>query len=134
MKKQVYLLFILLLGSCSYHKDKLIIKNKTGNEIYFETLIKHKNYLDYYQSTAGGVIPAYGSDSPIGRGNSNSINDELAQNSYDSYLYIVYYAQKDQEYVYKNIGKIVFDRRFKVQKYSLKQLDSLNWTITYDGK
>lgn len=135
MRKQVslLLLLILLLSSCHYHKDKLIIRNKTANKIYYETLVRDKNYFDYYQSSAGGVIPIYGTESPIVRGNANSINDELVQNSYDSYLYIVYYAQKDQEYVNKNIGNIVFDKRFKVDKYSLKELDSLNWTITYDG-
>ncbi|MGZ9677502.1 hypothetical protein [Flavobacterium sp. GNP001] len=133
--KNKFLLIVLLLifTRCEYNKDKLKIKNETSNKLFCETITIDKEDYNYHQNSGGAIIPAHSVGSPIVRGGENSIKSDILQNSVDGYLYIIYYFQKDQEYINKNIRTIIFDKRFKVGKYNLKELDSLGWTITYDG-
>lgn len=132
MKKLVLLVSLILLGCC-YKKDKLKIKNKTSAQLFFETITIDKQDSIYYQNSAGASISPYGIGSPNVRVGVYSIKNDLLERSLDGFLYIVYYSQKDQLYIHKNIRHIVFDKRFKVQKYSLKELDSLNWVVEYKG-
>lgn len=133
--KNKFLLIVLLLifTRCEYNKDKLKIKNETSNKLFCETITIDKEDYNYHQNSGGAIISAHSVGSPIVRGGENSIKSDILQNSVDGYLYIIYYFQKDQEYINKNIRTIIFDKRFKVGKYNLKELDSLDWTITYDG-
>jgi hypothetical protein len=46
-------------------------------------------------------------------------------------LYIVFYNKIDQQYVYKNINRIIFDKKYITYKYSKKELDNMNWIVSY---
>ena len=85
-------------------------------------------------NSGGVIIFADHIGSTIVRGGVNSIKSDLLENSVDGFLYIVYYTQKDQDYINKNTATIISGKKFKFDKYSIKKLDSLNWTITYNGK
>lgn len=128
MKKIKYFLLIntFFIISCHYTDDKLIIKNNSQNEICYETLIKSKKKYD--QISGGGKIKINGSESPSVR---SSISKEINENSSNKILYIVYYNFEDLQFVNNNLNTIVNNKKFKVDKYSLKELDSMNWVVSY---
>lgn len=128
MKKLKYFLltFTFIMISCHYKKDKLKIKNNSQNIICYETLIKDKNI--YYQVSGGGRISNNSFDSPSVR---SPISNEIEENSSDKVLYIVYYKIEDLEFVNHNLNTILSNKKFKVEKYSLKELDSMNWVVSY---
>ncbi|MEI7510418.1 MAG: hypothetical protein WCJ62_13260 [Flavobacterium sp.] len=129
MKVYTLIILILTLTGCGYTTDKLIIKNNSDKNVCYETLIT--NNEGYYQASAGGEVVSKKTNSPTTRG---AIWYQMEKESSDKILYVVYYDSIDREYVYKNIKTIVNDGKFKVNKYSLKELDSLKWVIIYDGK
>lgn len=114
------------MTACHYQEDKLVIINNSQNAICYETLIKKGT--TYFEGSAGGKIGIKSSDSPAVRG---SIASTIRKYSSDMILYVVYYRCKDADFIYRNTNFIVNDKRFKVDKYSLKELDSINWVIRY---
>jgi hypothetical protein len=132
--KFLLIILVLIFVNCDYSNDKLKIINETSNKLYCATITIDKQDSSYHQNSGGAIILAHHIGSPIVRGGSNSIKSDLLENSVDGFLYIVYYAQKDQDYINKNTATIISDKKFKFDKYSIKKLDSLNWTITYKGK
>ncbi|WP_309847731.1 hypothetical protein [Flavobacterium sp. 2755] len=123
-----FLTFLFLTMNCHYKKDKLKIKNNSAKYIYYHVLVKYRNENVYYGPSIGGKVDPGNFDSPGIRG---SILHEMNTNSYDKTLYIVYFNEKDREYVFKNENIILFDKRFKNDKYSIKELDSMNWVVNY---
>lgn len=117
--------------SCDYHQDKLLIQNNTKGLICCEILIKNKINGIYNEVAANLEINAHKSEHPILR---SPISTELKNNSADSVLYIVVHDCDDKEYVFKNIGSVVLDKRFILGKYSKNILDSLNWVVKYNGQ
>ena len=129
--RKLVLFSVLILFGCHYHTDKLKIINNSEKEIYYFPMLKDPEDNVYYGVSMGGNIKSNEEHSPklIGQ-----IWHKMEQKESDKILYVVFFDKKYMEYVFENEEKIVYDKRFKVQKYPLKQLDSLNWTITYDGK
>lgn len=126
-----YILLVLFFGtilsSCGYTNDKLKIFNNSDTDICYQTLIKDDDGT-YFQASAGDCVDKGKSTSPVVRG---SIEYKIEQNSIDKVLYIVYYKKKDQEYIFKNIKTIIFNKKFKNDKYSLEKLNENNWKIFY---
>ncbi len=128
MKYLYYLLFIVLI-SCGYSNDKLLIRNDTSKKINFSTLVKGKNN-DFIDASMGGLIYAKDSTHPVIR---TSILYALNKKSIDTTLYIVFYDSDKIEFVYKHLDSIVFMKSFITKRYTKAKLDSLKWVITYDG-
>lgn len=128
--KKIIVLFSLFFFGCHYHTDKLKVINNSEKEIYYFPMLKDPKDSVYYGVSVGGNIKPRSQHSPKLRG---AIWYKMKQKESDKILYVVFFDKKHMEYVFENEEKIVYDKRFKVQKYSLKQLDSLDWTITYDG-
>jgi hypothetical protein len=93
-------------------------------------MIKDRNSGNYYALSVGGNIKPMEQDSPKLRG---SISDYMKQKEFDNLLYVVFFKEKYFKYAPEDGKKMVSDERFKVQKYTLKELDSLNWNIEYKG-
>lgn len=130
MKKIILFSFFILFG-CHYHTDKLKIVNNSEKEIYYFPMLKDPVDNVFYGVSKGGNVKANEKHSPklIGQ-----IWSKMQQKESDKILYLVFFDKKYMEYAFQNEQKIIFDKRFTVQKISLQKLDSLNWTITYDGK
>lgn len=128
--KKLILFFGLIFFGCHYHTDKLKIINNSIKEIYYRPMLKDPKDGIYYGFGGGNIKPGeQHSPKLIGQ-----IWYKMEQKESDKFLYVIFFDKKYMEYVFQNEQKIIYDKRFKVQKYSLKELDSLNWTITYDGK
>ena len=128
MKYSILIIFFFITG-CQYKPDKLLIRNGTKKEICSEILIKNKIDDKYKAVAANLVILPHHSGHPTRK---YSILFELQNNSADSILYIVFHNYSDRDYVFKNIDNSVFDKRFKLKKFSIIALDNLNWTVNYD--
>jgi hypothetical protein len=128
MKKIFVLSLFLVFIACDYSKDKLRIINNSKEDVHYETLIKNKENYVFYQISAGGEININDTSSPLVR---TPIIDLINENSVDSILYIVFYNKIDQQYVYKNINRIIFDKKYITYKYSKKELDNMNWIVSY---
>jgi hypothetical protein len=129
-KSNFLILAALLLVSCHYHDDKLVIRNSSNKNIRYETLTKSVYDNQYYQISGGGEIDVHNTDSPPVRG---SIKDDIEDEASDKNLYVVFYDPKYQEYVYKNINTIAISGEFKVIKYSKNELEKIGWIINYNG-
>lgn len=131
MKRLFFLILLVFLG-CSYHKDKLIIKNDSKKDISYEIFIKAKNEEGddcvYKIVSASGEFNFFNESSPIVR---NYLSDEMDEFSCDSILYLYIYDKVDEENFYKNMDSIIYSKNAKFYKYSKKELDSMNWIISY---
>jgi hypothetical protein len=119
----------ILLVSCDYSKDKLIIQNNSKKEICYQTLVSNKANHVFYQVSAGGEIKAGSYNSPLVR---QDIFTVIENSSSDKKLYVVFHDCNDKEYVYKHINSIVFDKRYIIKSFYKKDLDSLQWVIKYE--
>lgn len=130
MKKFFFLL--LIFSGCSYHKDKLVIKNNSTKDISYEIFIKTKNEVEdnyaYKIVCAPGEFNFSNESSPIVR---NYLSDEMNEFSCDSILYLYIYDKINEEHFYKNMDSIIYSKNTKFYKYSKKELDSMNWIINY---
>jgi hypothetical protein len=130
MKRLFFLILFVFLG-CSYHKDKLIIKNDSKEDICYEIFIKTKNdngNFVYKIVSAPQEFNVLNESSPIVR---NYLSDEMDEFSCDSILYLYIYDKVDKENFYKNMDSIIYSKNAKFYKYSKKELDSMNWIISY---
>lgn len=121
-----YSILCVIFSGCHYHHDKLAVHNYSDREICYETLAKVKKGI-YYQVSAGGKVGVNYSDSPLTRG---TVEEAFDQEN-DGFLYIVFYEEKYQDFVFANINKIVDDSRFNVKKYSKSELDRINWNVEF---
>ncbi|SNR73837.1 hypothetical protein [Flavobacterium sp. ov086] len=126
--KYIFLTLTFIILSCNYKKDKLKIKNNSTKDIYYHIILKYRDENTYYGPAVGGKIKPNTYDSPGIRG---TILHEMNKNSYDKTLYIVYFNVKDRDYVYKNENTIIFNKNFYVDKYLIRELDSMDWIINY---
>lgn len=120
----------MIIG-CTYHKDKLIIKNNSSKNIDYEIFIKVKSNesgFKYKIISASGDFDYNNNSSPIVR---NYISDEIDKNSCDSILYIYIYDKIDHDFFYKHMDSIIYSKNVNFYKYSKQKLDSLNWVIDY---
>jgi len=129
--KYTGLSLVILISGCEYGKEKLAIQNNSNNDICYQTLILRKGSKAFYQVSAGGEIKANGLDHPVVR---RPISNEIDEYSSNKILYIIFYRCTDQEYVYQNIGSVVYNKKYATKKYFIKDLDSLNWLIKYEEK
>ncbi len=129
--KYFFLVSAFVITSCHYKKDKLKIKNNSTNNIYYHIILKFRDENTYYGPAVGGKIAPNTYDSP---GVRSTILHEMETNSYNKMLYIVYFNVEDREYVYKNENTVIFNKKFKVDKYSLNELDSINWAVSYPDR
>lgn len=129
--KYLLTLFAFLMVGCCYQNDKLLIINKSKREIYYTTLLKSKVDSTYFSNSGGGNIEINGTSNPIVRQSISSTIDEL---SAEKMLYVVYFDLKEQEFVYKNINSILTNPKVKVNKYSKKELENLNWILEFNDK
>ena len=134
MRKSFYLmlLFISLLSSCRYSRDeKLKVINNSNTKIWYQVLIKYKNENSYLHVGVGRELQELAEDNPI---ITRDIKDYMDEFSYNKTLYVIYYDNTDMEYVHKNLEFLIDSKKFRVDKYSQKELDSLNWVVKYNVK
>lgn len=124
----IFLLFFIL--SCTYGVDKLVIINNTNNIICYQVLIKNKEDNSYYHAGIGKEIEPNTRSSPIIK---QTILESIDEFSNDRIVYVIYYKVEDRDSVHENLDHIIGNKKVKVDKYSLKELDSLNWQIEYRG-
>ncbi len=129
MKNLFYFILILTLSSCGYYSDKqLQVINNSSQNIWYQILIKYKNNETYLHIGIGRKLNAHEQDIPIVKRN---IKDEIDDFSHNKILYIIYYNDKEMEYVHQNLELLIDSKKFKVDKYTLKELDSMNWVVKY---
>ena len=84
---RLFFLLLLIFSACSYHKDKLVIKNNSKEDISYAIFIKTKNEVgdDYVYKivSAPGGFNFFNETSPIVR---NDLSDEMDEFSCDSIL------------------------------------------------
>lgn len=130
-KYYLYLSLMLLVG-CHYNSANIIIQNETNKKIWYSTLAKDIDNT-FYDISGGGQIDSHGSDSPPVRGSSKGFRTDV--NTYsDKSIYIAFYPEEIFESVNKNIDSTIKAGKIKVIKFSKKELDSLDWKITYTDK
>lgn len=122
---------LLLLVSCHYHDDNLVIRNNSNKTICYETLTKSVGDNEYYQISGGGKIKAHETDSPPVRG---SIENSIENEPSDKNLYVIFYDCKQLEFINKDINNSVESGKFQVNKYSKEELEKANWYINYSEK
>lgn len=123
---------IILIVGCHYHKSGMIIRNETNKKICYSTLAKDIDG-EFYEISAGGEINSDDSTSPIIRGKSDGLKSDI--NTYaDKLIYVAFFKPEERQGVLKNIDSVLKMGELKVLKFSKKELDSLNWTITYREK
>jgi len=127
----VSLLFITTVG-CHYHRSNLIIRNKTNKKIFYSTLAKEVTG-EFYNISSGGQVESDRSDSPFIRGRSDGFKTDIDSYS-DKLIYIAFFESEEKQYVYKNVDSMMKTGKLKVMKFSKKELDSLDWEITYIEK
>lgn len=127
--KYFLLSLLILTVGCHYHKADMIIQNETNKTICYSTLAKD-NDSTFYEISAGGKINSHNYDSPIVRGASDSFKIDI-NSYYDKLIYIAFYNPEEQQNVFKNIDSMLNTGKLKVMKFSKKELDSLDWKITY---
>jgi hypothetical protein len=132
MKQRIIYIFILIvatLSSCHYSKDELKIINKSNTKICYVNLAKDNSSGDFYQVSAGGEIEPKNFGLPIVR---SSIKSKISEKTCDNILYVVYFKESERDYVYKNIKSVTKNKSFKQKKFSLTELDRINWEITFE--
>ena len=125
----IFLLIIVTLSSCHYWKDELKIINNSNTEICYVNLAKDNASDNYYQVSAGGKIEPKSFGFPIVR---SSIKSEISEKTCDNILYVVYFKESEKDYVYKNIKSIAKNKNFKQKKFSLTELNRINWEIAIE--
>jgi hypothetical protein len=123
-----FILLIFFSLSCTYGVDKLVVKNNSKSNICYQVLIKYKNKNSYYHAGVGKEMEPNSKNSPVIK---ETILDAMKEFSNDKILYIIYYTVKDRDYVHENLEHIVGSKKIKIDRYSLKELDSMNWVISY---
>jgi len=137
MKKYLLTIVFLLIISCNYKKDKLKIQNNTEKEVYFMPFMKSKSDNNYHQIAIGGIVRSGDFSFPllqkVGRMNKN-MSEELNLFSLDKKLYLVFYSSKYSERIHKmKDAEIMSNTDFKIQKYTLEELNRMNWEVEYAG-
>jgi hypothetical protein len=128
--KRFFFLLLWIFSGCSYHKDKLVIKNNSKEDISYAIFIKTKNdsvNFVYKIVSASQEFSVLNESSPIVR---NYLSDEIDEFSCDSILYLYIYDKVDKENFYKNMDSIIYGKNAKFYKYSKKELDSMDWYVT----
>lgn len=133
--KSIYKYFVfsclILTVGCHYHKSNMIIRNETDKKICYATLAKNIDNK-FYEISAGGEIESYASDFPIIRGRSDGLKTDI--NSYsDKLIYFAFFKPEERQYVFKNVDSMLDTGKLKVIKFSKKELDSLDWIVSYTG-
>lgn len=139
MKKTFGLLWIIfsqLLCGCHYQHHELKIENNSNEVIYYETyfhkdLDKYDVYNKYqkvYYLEDDLVLNPRDSVRPANR---SAWSYDMQTISKDSTLTVAFFNRD----TVRKMGwdKMILLKNYKKVTYSVKQLDSLNWTITYDG-
>lgn len=129
--KKVILLISLIFLSCHYQKDKLKVFNNSTKEIHCLPMLYELDRRCYTALSVAGDIDQGDQYSPSLR---RFISDYMKQKEFDGFLYLVFFESKNDDYALSDGVKNISEKRFNVQKYSLKELDSLNWEIEYKGK
>ena len=128
MKTNLFLyISLLILSSCGYHQDKLVIVNNTNDTICYGTLTFDTVDEIYYSVSGDGEINPHGKSSPPTRG---TIEFNIQDRNADGNLYMMYFSTKDRDGVYKDIDKAVKSGKFKVEKYTSEGLNKQNWVVT----
>lgn len=132
----VWIIFFQLLSSCHYQHQELKIINNSNEVVYYETYF-HKD-LDKYD-VYNKYQKVYYLDNDLVLNSRDSIRSvnrsawsyDIETISKDSTLTVAFFNRD----TVRKMGwdKMILLKKYKKVTYSVKQLDSLNWTITYDG-
>lgn len=130
MKKIIVYVCCIVLASCSYSKDKLIIEKIANDDfVCYSTYLLSKHSNKFFECSAGGEFGLFSNkSSPLVR---ESIASTMYENSKDNILYIVFYRKSDQDFVYKNTQKVIGNKNFKCYKFSKEELEKNNWIVQY---
>ena len=135
--KKLIIIFVLIIQGCHYKKGELLIVNSSKEKLLYE-LYYHKNltkydvynryqnvyYLDNYK-----ILNPQDSIRPLLIG---SLKYSIETISKDSTLTVALF-NKDSVKKY-GWDEIMVKKNYKKYIYKIRQLDSLGWKITYDGR
>jgi len=134
--KSSYKLFLFLLlfitVGCHYQKVDMIIHNETDKKIGYSTFAQNSENK-FYEISSGGDINPHNDGSPFARGRSDGLKTDIDSYPHKS-IYIAFFNPEEREFVYKNIDSMLKTGKLKLIKFSKKELDSLDWKITYTEK
>jgi hypothetical protein len=92
----------------------------------YVNLTKDNDSGDYYEVSAGGEIEPKSFDFPTVR---SSIKSTISEKTCNNILYIIYFKESERDYVYQNIKSVAKNKSFKQKKFSLTELNRINWEI-----
>lgn len=120
------LVLLLFFSSCHYRPDKLTICNKTKSVFYFGTFAKLISDERYFPVSGGCEVLINSCGSPPTR---SSIESQLVRNDVDANLYIVLLRVEDSEKFHANTNKSIESGKYKVLKFTKRELDEKNWKV-----
>ena len=136
MKKILLLTFSLLLFyTCSIVPSKLIVINNTENPIYFQL---HTDTVPLVDSHLRFLYPYNTAQPPFVRGYvGDPWADKINKYGIDSALHIFIFQTNqitgNREFV-KITDEMIKNIEYERLSFTVKELDSLNWTVVYSGQ
>lgn len=121
---------LLLIAGCTYRSGDLLVYNHSDRTICYETLVRRPHGTGFYQVSGGDELLPDTCSSPLTRG---SLRYEVYHHAPDTALYVLFYPCGDKPAISKNIWYGAFSAYF-LQRFPARMLDSLHWTISYNGK
>ena len=129
MRKGLLLLFSLLFCySCDPFTSRLVLVNETSETIFFRAFTDTTFRSEQYVETAYPFGTEYVFFEVFGIRNYKGWEDKINQQCVDSALHLfIFSTDKITEEVIKN-------REYVRLSFTVKELDSLNWTVVYRGQ
>jgi len=133
MKKYIIIASLILLpflSCCShYWEKKMKIINKSNEDIFYDFRFEKKLEIWDTINSQGDTLKVNDSVRPPNR---EYWEKTITRNSDDSTLYLL--IVKKQVLKNKSWKNIVLSKDFRIKAFTIKELDSLKWTIIYNGQ
>lgn len=133
----IYISFTLFVISCDMTNQKLILVNNSDKTVYYRLLIDTVITYDTHVSE----IFSYDSVRPLfANKGKNTWEFKINEKSIDSTLYIYIFNSEINNTELPNPkgikikdlnGDIIEKRKFVMKGFKVKDLDGLNWVVTY---
>lgn len=126
MKILLVIFVALLLFSCDYANEKLVVVNNSDSAVYYtirlDTNIAVQEYGIKKLSTGQSDKP------PISRGRGENVWQNLINNSIDGKLHIYFMPMNGVT------NEVIEHQQYKHYSFTVNELDNMNWVFVYNGK
>ena len=128
MNKIIFLLIAMLFYSCDPNTSRLVLVNETSEFIYHRVLTDTTFETELYVRKTYPFETVYPNFRIGGLWNYKGWEDKINREGIDSSLHIfIFSTDQITEEMIKN-------REYVRLSYTVKELDSMNWTVVYRGQ